>query len=56
MDSTACEIDGIALGMELLLQYLTDANKRLKSDINIYILCDSSVDIDLIVCRNYNYK
>jgi len=38
LDSTSCETDGINLGMELLLQYFTDGNKRLKSDENAYIL------------------
>jgi len=56
VDSTSCEMDGIALGLELLLQYFTDGNKTLKSDEDAYILCDSSAATDLILCRNDNCK
>ena len=56
MDSTSCEIDGIVLGLELLLQYFTDKNKMLQSDKSAYILCDSSAAIDLVLRRNDNVR
>jgi len=42
VDCTSCEMDGIVLGLELLLQYFTDKNKMSQSDKSAYILCDSS--------------
>jgi len=49
--SVTCDIEGIILGMAMSLQYFRLCSSR-KSVEYLYILCDSSVAIDLAVLRH----
>jgi len=49
--SVTCDIEGIILGMVMSLQYFRLCSSR-KSVEYLYILCDSSVAIDLAVLRH----
>ena len=50
--SLTCELEGIIFGLELSVKYFQSSKYRKKSEI-LYILCDCSAAIDVIVNRLY---
>ena len=49
--SVTCELEGIALGLELSVNYFRFCKNRQQSE-SVYIFCDCTVAIDIVIMRS----